>query len=151
MSEREQSFRERKAAQLAAERGVTSEPERSAGDELEVEDVVDDVEDNAIDDELDVESDPDEGAADDDEAYEDDDEDEYPDVAQLKKERDELEKRLSRETENRKRREAEHAEAMAGFVKGRHELEDTITEAKRGAEYYANLARQQVAQFQNVN
>ena len=141
------SFREMKAQQLSAERGESEEPApRLTSEDPEVEDVVDTEEDNAIEEEPIEESELDEPT--DELEADDDDEDSTEDY---RAKYTELEKEYRRVTENRKKREQEHAEAMSNFVRSKHEFEDTITEAKRGAEYYANLANQQVAQFQNIN
>lgn len=145
---------------LRAERGESAErapdpvepDERPALEEGDGEDVVIDGENNASDDLLDDDPDLEDEAAEDDEAEDDAEEDDIETrLERVERERAELEKQLSKVTANRKKMEEDYARSQESFVKMRHEVEDSLTELRNGAQWYANLSNQRLQQLQSVN
>jgi hypothetical protein len=160
----QESFREAKARELRERREGREAEDKAIDAELKEqfalqpadddasEDVVEDgqLEDNASEVEVDEESEPEE-PAEDEEAYEDADEDLAAKFERVERERSELEKKLSQVTANRKQIEEGFANSQKRFIEMRHEMDDSLTEIKRGAEFYAGLATQELQQLQQVN
>lgn len=64
---------------------------------------------------------------------------------------EELEKEYRRVTANRQQIETDRASEAEVFVTMKHELGDSLDKARQGAEFYTNIANQQLQQLQQVN
>lgn len=160
----QQSFRERKAAQLASERA--REPAREERNPPPARDVVDDQDDPdqglspGIESAVDNEAPPVEGFADedeqgtptdliDDEAPEGEEDPDAPAVDWEKRFKD-TQRELTRVNEERRERDQESAQIVESAVSLRHELEDTLENAKRYAAVYTNAFDQQIQQLETA-
>jgi hypothetical protein len=157
----QESFRDMKTRELRERRERSEAVDKAINEELKQqfesaeeiaseEDVVDGENDNASEPEVEEEAELEEEPAE-----ESDDEEEAESVEvrleRVEKERAELEKKLSQVTANRKEIEENLSQSQARFIEMGHQMEDTLTEVKRGAEFYASLASQELQQLQQVN
>jgi hypothetical protein len=148
-------LRERREGQEAEGKAIDEELKQEfaaqPAEEIASEDVVDgQLEDNASETEIEEESEleePAEGAEDEEDA----DEDLSVKFERVERERAELEKKLSQVTANRKEIEEGYAQSQQRFIEMRHEMDDTLSQVRRGAEFYAGLAGQELQQLQQVN
>lgn len=153
----EPSFRDRKAAQLAAERGQNPAPARDLEDEtpqarqLESEDVAGD---GSQDRYASEESDQDlEGSLEDldDEAPPSEDQEAETDDAVWEKRYKDLQSTAQELLENRRGMEEEHAQVMSEHLQLRYQLEDTLGEMTNRAKFLYNAMTGNAAQFKNID
>ena len=148
------SFREQKAAELAAERSEDKPEKQPLDMEPEEGSTLEAVEDVAIDsNDSDAQEDT---STDDEELYEEptsDDgaDDDDTDGIDYKAQYEELQREYSRVTENRKQRDQEYADSIAQVVAMKHGVSESLEKARQGAEFYAHLANQQAQQYQQIN
>ena len=154
----QQSFRERKAAQLASEReteqpeGRETRRERTPSQPTgSTEDFEQDGQEFEGDDEYDGEQgelfdDPDGGAPD-----EDDDQDGPEGNHDWQKRYQDLRAEYTQLTQERGEMSQEHANVMAETMRLRFDLEDRFNEATQRAEYMANIMGGNAAQYRNIN
>ena len=150
------SFAERKAGQLAAERAgqpeakARPEPtrERAPGKELESaesEPILEDVLGDEVDDEDELEAvDPD-GTLEGDET-----DDDIDDSTNWRERYEQAQRKISEVTANRSEMDREHAEIMSTHINLKHELQDSLTEAKQFAQAYVGGFQQQIQQLEHA-
>jgi len=162
----QQSFRERKAAELAAESGTRREQEGRPPTDREnptrrertpsqpagsTEDFEEDGQDLEADDEYegddqgDLFEDPDDGTP------SDDDEEGYEESGNWQKRYQDLQAEYTRMAQERGEITEEHSQAMGETLRLRFDLEDRLNEAAGRAEYMANVMSGNANQYRNIN
>lgn len=154
-----QSFAQRKAAQLAQERVDSRLEERRTQSQsalereppdtgLESEEEDEQRESDLPDDDLDPE-DP-EALDPEDEPPSGEEEEDESDSPTLRKRLQDTQKKLREVTANRKVMEAEHAEMMGTHITIKHELQDTLRDAKQFAQAYIGGFSQEIQRIENA-
>lgn len=158
-AEAPKSFRERKLSQLQSEEEPKPGKPRSSAESAEDgypddedprEDLLDDEDDADLDGDADDE-DLDDQEAEDEEADEDEDEEDELSADEWREKAENLQRELSRVTENRKKIEADFRNSTAENITFRHQLEDSVEQVTEQGKFWLNLAQSQVQQFENLD